>query len=215
MRISKKIRSKNPSYAFVCDGDDEVWYIQMIKRNEKNLKIDFKPEIPQKKSIKEQYNYVCELEKQEYTHVFWLIDFDTIEKEQKEAKSGKSIVHEFNQYRLKLSKQKNVTVIINNPCLEFWFLLHYESTSKYFESYDRLLPAIKKYLPDYNKSQRYFTQQNNDIYLRLKPHLSQAIDNAGRLNDFDITNTQQGLSQMDRFFMIEQDQKRLIDFLLS
>jgi len=50
MRIPKKIIKSNPSYAVVVDGETEIWYLQMLKRNERSLNINLEPKLPQKKS---------------------------------------------------------------------------------------------------------------------------------------------------------------------
>ena len=53
MRIPKKIIKSNPSYAVVVDGETEIWYLQMLKRNERDIRVSIKPEIPNKKRINE------------------------------------------------------------------------------------------------------------------------------------------------------------------
>lgn len=58
-RRKRKIQG-GKTYAFVVDGQTEVWYLQMLKRNERELKIDIKPELPNKKSLEEQYRLVEE-----------------------------------------------------------------------------------------------------------------------------------------------------------
>lgn len=50
MRKSRKIvKHSVPTFAFVVDGETEIWYLYMLKRNEQPLKINIKPELPQKK----------------------------------------------------------------------------------------------------------------------------------------------------------------------
>lgn len=34
------------TYAFVGDGETELWYLQMLKKNEKRLTVTIKPELP-------------------------------------------------------------------------------------------------------------------------------------------------------------------------
>lgn len=59
---------------------------------------------------------------------------------------------------------------------------------------------LKKHLPDYAKTQKYFTKQGNDIYLRLKPYLSTAIGNANALGRFNKQASQKAICEMDSFF---------------
>lgn len=75
MRTKRNTPKRKPRYAFIVEGECEFWYIQMLKRNERSLRVDLKPEIPQKKKLKDQYKKVIESSK-EYDKVFWIIDFD-------------------------------------------------------------------------------------------------------------------------------------------
>lgn len=206
MRKTKSIQPKGKQkFSFVVDGECEFWYIHMLKRNEKSINVDLKPEIPQKKKISDQFKYVRELSA-DYDKVFWIIDFDVIKNESLKAKKGtKTSLQEFKAYYDEINKSlENVIVIINNPCLEYWILLHYETTSKYYETCVGVTKQLKKHLPDYNKSQVFYTKQDNDIYLRLKSLLSKAITNAERLEKFDFNNPDSGMSEMQLFFNTEQ-----------
>jgi len=214
MRRNKNLPFKiKPKYAIVVDGDCEFWYIQMLKRNERLINVNLEPKIPQKKKLSEQYELVIELSKI-YDKVFWVIDFDVINSETRSASKGKqAAIHKFKDYYDNIEKNyKDVHTIINNPCLEFWILLHFEMTSKYFDSCDKVIKKLKthKSISDYKKSQKYYTKQGNDIYLKLKPYLKQAIINSNKLKGFDFQNPDSGLSQMQLFF--ESDNlKRLIE----
>lgn len=199
MRQTRKIPLKiKPKYAVVVDGETEFWYIQMLKRNERLVLVDLKPEIPQLKKLSEQNDIVIGLSK-DYDKVYWIIDFDVVNKETREAKKGKaSALQEFKRYYDNIVNNYDniVIVIINNPCFEYWLLLHFEPTSRFYPSYKDLVKQLKKYLPDYDKSQTYYTKQNGDIYLRLFKRLPTAITNAKRLKEFDFENPTTGVSQM-------------------
>jgi hypothetical protein len=201
MRKSKN-RQVAPTFAFVVDGKTEVWYLQMLKQNEKNVRQTIKPEIPQKKSIEDQFKMVEELLHKEYSKVFWIIDLDTIIKEEREAKKGKEKPLEaFKRYRKKLEKHGDkVTVVVNNPCIEFWFLLHFDATSKRFDNCEKAEQYLKKYLSDYEKSEVYFKKRHNDLYLKLKPYRETAIKNASDLGRFDADEPLKAVCEM---FLIE------------
>ena len=72
-------------YSFVVDGECEIWYLQMMRKNEKLLNIHVKPELPQKKKLADQFKMAAELA-EESEKVFWIIDFDSIKKETQETK---------------------------------------------------------------------------------------------------------------------------------
>ncbi|MDR2906621.1 MAG: RloB family protein [Bacteroidales bacterium] len=188
-------------YSFVVDGQCEYWYLQMLKDNERLQKIHIAPEFPIKESLKKQYNRVLDLAKNS-ERVFWIVDFDAINKESKEAKKGKkTALQEFEELHKKCKKNSRIIVIVNNPCLEYWFLLHYKQTPKYYNFYEpELKKDLKSVLSGYEKTERYFVKTVSDIYKRLKPKLSDAICNANKLGEFDFRNTQTGISEMYKIF---------------
>lgn len=214
MRKSKKFgRQVTPTFAFVVDGETEIWYLQMLKRNERQLKLNIKPEIPNKKSIEDQFNLVVDLSGSEYSKVFWLVDLDAIIKESKETKKGnKTPLQAFIKFRRTLEKKyRNVIVIINNPCLEFWFLLHFEKTSKLFDTCIKAETELKKYLKDYEKTQKFFIKQNNDIYIQLRPYLKTAISNSESLGQFDMDEQTKALCEMHLLFQTAEFMKHYKD----
>lgn len=194
------------TFAFVVDGDTEVWYLQMFKRNERELNINIEPKLPSKKSIPEQFKMVKDLAA-DYTKVFWIVDYDVIAKETREAKKGVETSEQlFVKLKEKAEKFDNVIVIVNNPCIEFWFLLHFEKTSKLFTDCNSAEKQLKKHLTDYEKTRKYFTKQDNDIYLKLKHNLSDAKVNSKNL-DFDKHNTSKAICEMNSLFEIQEIQK--------
>ncbi len=203
------IKSK-PKFAFVVDGKCESWYLQMLIRNERQIGVVLEPKIPQRKKLSDQYDKVIDLSN-DCNKVFWIVDFDVIISETRKAKKGtKTALQEFKKYCITIeNKYENVLVIINNPCLEFWILLHFEPASKYFDTCDSASKQLKMHLTDYNKSQHYFTKQDNDIYLKLKPHLNKAITNANKLKEFDFDNPYTAICQMPLFFEINEIKKYL------
>lgn len=225
MRQKNKIPSKasKPKYAIVVDGECEAWYIQMLKRNEKLTDINLEPKIPQKKKLSELYKQVTELAK-DYDKVFWIVDMDVILKENREAKPGeKKALQKFQEYCQSIDEINNqynqeqgfdpekdsekmdlIKVIVNNPCLEYWFLLHFEKITKYYDCCDSLLKQLHKHpeIKDYKKTEKYF-KQGNDIYLRLKPFLKTAVANAKQTGEFDFNKAECGVSEMHKLFEAE------------
>ncbi len=178
----------------------------MLKRNERRIRLNIKPEIPTKKSIEEQFKLVADLSKREYLKVFWIVDLDAIIKETREAVKGKKTpLKSFVDYCKILEKDfKNVVIITNNPCLEYWFLLHFEKTSKLFDTCSKAESRLKNYLEDYEKTQKYFTKQDNDIYLKLKPYLTEAIGNAKSLGQFDFEDPMKAICEMHLLFTSDE-----------
>ena len=207
-RERKTLGAKKSVIAFVVEGETEMWYLQMLKKCEEsahNVRINIKPEIPQKKKLKDQYEMVFELAKEHKT-VFWLLDFDIILKETREhSKKGKSPLNEFIDYRQKLQEEYgNVRIVVNNPCFEYWFLLHFEATKKNYLNCSSLISKLEKQLPGYSKTEKFFKNRSKDIYSRLQPYLKKAIVNASAFGGFDVDEPERAMCEMNFLFMIEE-----------
>lgn len=203
----RKKRSKpcqtKPTYAVVVDGETEQWYIHVLKQNNSHLEgIRLYPTIPQRKKLEDQYQEVLSNVK-DSDKVIWIIDYDVIDKERREARKGTKTAHaKLKEYihTLKENYADKVVVIVNNPCLEFWFLLHFEGTNKYYRTYNNLISQLKKHLPNYEKKRSYYINKAEDIYVRLLDFLPSAIENSRRNPDFDFEEPHVGIAQMYKLF---------------
>ena len=203
MRNRRNIPARGkPKVAVVVDGETEAWYLTMLNRNEPNAKFQIKPEIPQRKSLSDQYNKVLSLS-EDYDQVIWILDMDVVLKETREAKKGEPRpLDEFLKHKNHLASISNVTIIINQPCIEFWLLLHFEFTQAPFDDCARAESRLRKHLTDYAKSQKYYTKEGDDIYLKLKEMLPFAIGNSKKFNEFDPENPDRGYSGMHKLYEI-------------
>ena len=174
----------------------------MMKRHEPLPKIAIKPDLPARKKLKDQYETVKEYARH-YDKVIWLLDFDTVLKESRETRKGqKTKIQEFKAYGKALEKHKNVEVLINTPCLEFWFLLHFHATGRYFTKCENAVEALKKLAPlkDYEKTERYYKKPHNDIYKKLKTQQQTARVNAEKLGAFNFENPESAKAGIYRIF---------------
>jgi hypothetical protein len=194
------------SFALIVDGDNESWYIDQLKKQEKDILtgLSLHPALPQKKKLEDLYELIKKLENEGYDKIFWIIDFDTIIKEAKEAKAK---LCKFKKYYKELEDSKKIIIIVNNPCLEYWFLQHFTQTSKYFNSYEDLKKDIKKHIKDYDKTNKFYFTCNGGkgIYSLLKPYLKTAILNSKKLAKFtfdetEIENYETGVAEMYKLF---------------
>ncbi|MBP5539417.1 MAG: RloB domain-containing protein [Bacteroidales bacterium] len=199
-------QSPRKTYAFVGDGETEQWYLQMLKKNETKLTVTIRPELPQKKSIEDQFAYVQELSVI-HDKVFWMVDLDVVIRETKAFKGPKGqtpasiLGTKYKLLQTDKELKKKVVFIANTPCLEYWILLHVVQTTKYFDSCDKVIAEIKKHAPltEYDKTKKYY-QQANDIYKRLKPYLNFAKKNSGKTGSFNPDNLERGVSEMKKIF---------------
>lgn len=196
-------RKGKKTFSIIVDGQTEVWYLQMLKKNETLGRIDIKPELPKKKKLSEQFTNVIDSSK-DYDKVIWIVDFDTILKETKETKRGdKSPLEYFKEYFKHIESFDNIEVLVNTPCLEFWLLLHFENNGKFFDKCIDTEKLLKKsYIKNYEKSERFYKKREGDIYQILKEHQKTAKKNAKKLGHFDSNNPFKAVSGIYRLFEI-------------
>ena len=219
-RGSQKPQIKK-SIALIGDGETESWYIQKLKEQEKdildsmNLTLNSEPKLPsKKKGLKKLCEDIKNLEK-EHDKIFWIVDFDTIIRETKEKKNGKERkLDTFRKYFNDLSGKEKITIIINNPCLEFWFLQHFGKISKYYSGYyGELEKELKKHIQNYDKKRKFYNSCNGGkgIYSLLKQKLGKAISNSRDIsnskklpkldfNKTDINSYEIGTTEMYKLF---------------
>ena len=186
------------TFAIVGDGDCEKWYFQLLKEAEK-LIINILPQLIKKATLKKQFEYVKELS-EIYDKVFWIVDYDVIERESRECKIGEEKrSNEFARYYAEISKIKNVEIIVVNTCFEYWLLLHFKYSKKQFSDCDETQNDLRKVFPSYEKNEKFYKQSNN-IYKQLKDKLPKAIENASKLGDFDIENPLAPICEIHKLF---------------
>lgn len=83
-----------------------------------------------------------------------------------------------------------INIAFSLICFEYWILLHFERTNRYFPNCDALIHHIehRKYIVDYNKT---------NFYASIKDHQDLAISNADwlwRQNELDLSR---GLKEYD------------------
>ena len=190
------------------DGECELCYLQMMQRYIRDkvgscLTVTLKPELPQKTKLTDLRKKVLELA-EVYHKVFWIIDLDVVNAEGA-LNEFKKHIKEIRTINAKFGEEK-IVIIINNPCFEFWLLLHFEPTSGHYSNCNDAIKRLEKHLPAYEKTQAYYTKQGKDIFLKLKPKLKDAIANAEKLQ-FDFDSPLAGVSQMHSLFNDEHIKK--------
>lgn len=85
------------------------------------------------------------------------------------------------QFIKKYSKTNNVIICDSLPSIEFWFLLHFKKSGKYFSNYKEIATELKKYISDYDKKEKYLKQEKWVKVLVEKMEI--AITNSKSHND--------------------------------
>lgn len=157
--------------------------------------IKVEPELPQKRGIKNIFKEAKEkADLKVYDKIIVLIDLDKVISDNQ--------IKIFEKELKRTKRYKEILVLINNPCLELWFLIHYKYTTKMFSDCDRVINSLRKYLNDYRKDRKYYTARDNDIYKRLRPFLNTAIKNGEKLGDFNSKNPFSSKAEIYKIFRI-------------
>lgn len=163
------------SIAIIGEGETEWFYFDSLRVS---CRYPFKlaPDFPAHSDI----DHLLKLSKAKlnegYDYVVCLLDMDRLN----------AVPAEMAKYkRFKNRKEnKKIEFIETNPCTEFWFLLHFLPTLqvKHYSSYEQLLPELKKYMPGYEKTKKYFVRTKLYGYLREHGNIETAMKNGDALS---------------------------------
>ncbi len=211
-RTIKKQKGRE-SIALVVDGKDEKWYVAKAKEHYpcaalKTVRI--KPELPERKKVQELFDFAKAKLDEEYTFVILIIDLDEPLKNAKELSTFNDLYQKYilakqdqlsGRRKANYGWMQNILLIVNNPCLEYWYLLHYNKTNKFYPDFAALRPDLKR-IPDlsnYEKSEEYYNNPP-DIYERLNKNggLKTARQNA--VPFAPNTCKSHGCSEMNKIF---------------
>ena len=211
-RVTKN-RKSNVSIALVVDGKDEKWYVVKVKEHYpcaalKSVKI--KPELPTHKKVQELFDLAKAKLDEDYSFVILIFDLDEPLKDAGEMSKFNELYQKYilaqqdklsGQQLKKYGCMKNMLLVVNNPCLEYWYLLHFNITTKHYPDFAALYPVLKK-IPDlsqYEKSDGYYNN-HPDIYERLGGDAGVKTAR-GNAVPFDCdTCYSQGCSEMNKIF---------------
>lgn len=78
-----------------------------------------------------------------------------------------------------LALENNIQIISSTPCIELWFLLHFEYTTSNMTNRD-VISRLKEYYPKYDK--------NINIYPDINYNIDKAINRAKKLEKYQFDN---------------------------
>ena len=140
------------------------------------LRYPFKvaPDFPQHSDIQHMSKLVNDYVRRQYDYVVCLVDMDRLLTHPSEMETYK---------RLKSKSDSSVMWVETNPCTEFWFLLHFLPglAIRHYTNQDQAIAELRKYMPGYEKTQRYLAKANIYCYLRDNGNLTRAMANAEQL----------------------------------
>lgn len=184
------------SIAIIGEGETEWWYFEAL-RVACRYKFKVAPDFPQHSDIPHMAKLAEDYVKRETDYVVCLVDMDRLLRVPAEMATYQ---------KLKKKSSRNVIWIETNPCTEFWFLLHFlpQFSTKRYETCEDVLLDLQRYMPGYEKTARYFRQNNMYNYLTEHGDLGRAIGYAEELTRLSETTPEDGIaySQMHKVFKL-------------
>ena len=217
MGRQRNIRPINKTVVVIVDGEDEKWYLEKVREHYKpNVlkKVKIIPELATKKKVKDLVEEARQKVLDGCHKVCLLLDFDDPLNHKEELFNFKAFYDDYTSVndkeqfeslsakrKKKLEWMQHLQLVINSPCLEYWYLLHHHKTTKFYKSYSDLLPDLRRIpnFKEYVKDEKFY-KSSPDIYLRLggDEALSKARNNS-LLFDWEYCKDR-GLSEMSLIF---------------
>lgn len=172
-RRIKERELKNPTITIIGEGATERYYFTHLKRLR-------------------GYNYVCKprnFAEQTFDEMQKQIDrvladngiavcvFDADVTRTRPAEKIK-----YDNMRRKYAKNPSVILCDSMPSIEFWFLLHYLNTNRYFATSDDVITVLRRFITDFSKHQSFLSKEIWVSELMRNDKLGFAISRAIKLN---------------------------------
>ena len=164
VRISKGKQMK-PNFFVFCEGETEIAYVKFLrslyrvpiqvitKKGKSNISEDF--------IVQSKNEYV----QTDQDKVFLMYDLDV------------------DGMLVQLQKIPNAELLVSNPCVELWFLLHYQDQKSEISS-DKCIKKLQKVSKEYKKGT--LSEEEKDVLAKNK---DQALERAKKLVEFQNPST--------------------------
>ena len=149
-RRIKERKLKNPTITIIGEGATERYYLTHLKRLR-------------------GYNYVCK------PRNFTEQTFDEMQKQIERVLADNGIAvcvfdadvtrtrpaekAKFEDMKRKYADNPAVILCDSMPSIEFWFLLHYLNTNRYFATSDDVIDVLHRYIPNFSKHQSFLSKE--------------------------------------------------------
>lgn len=168
-RRIKERELKNPTITIIGEGATERYYFTHLKRLR-------------------GYNYVCKprnFTEQTFDEMQKQIDrvladggiavcvFDADVTRTRPAEKTK-----YEDMFRKYASNPSVVLCDSMPSIEFWFLLHYLNTNRYFATSDDVIAVLRRFIPDFSKHQSFLSREIWVSDLISDNRLDSALSNA-------------------------------------
>lgn len=150
-RIRKERELKRSRITVIGEGLTERWYFEHL-RTLKGYHYDCKPRFFTHQSY-EEIGKLIDWVLQNGGIAVCVCDADITRTNEERRKT-------FQTMKTKYAGNKNVLICDSMPSIEFWFLIHYVNTSRYFQDSDAVINMLRRYISGYDKSGTFLKKQH-------------------------------------------------------
>ena len=168
-RKIKERKIKNPTITIIGEGATERYYFTHLKRL-RGYNYTCKPRNFTEQTFNEMQKQIDRVLADDGIAVC-VFDADVTHTRPAEKKK-------FDDMQRKYADNPAVILCDSMPSIEFWFLLHYLNTNRYFATSDDVIVMLRKYIPHFSKHQSFLSKEQWVTELSGDNRLDMAINNA-------------------------------------
>lgn len=94
------------------------------------------------------------------------------------------------QMKEKYRNNKKVLLCGSMPSIEFWFLLHFVESNRYFANSEEVIKLLRNYITNFEKHEKFLSQEKWVQEMIRDDKIFLASDRAKRLNDKNLSFTE-------------------------
>lgn len=168
-RRIKERKIKNPTITIIGEGATERFYFTHLKRL-KGYKYTCRPRNFTEQTFDEMRKQIERVLADDGIAVC-VFDTDV-------TRSRPSEKRKFEEMQRKYADNKAVIFCDSMPSIEFWFLLHFITTNRYFATSEDVIDVLRRHIPNFSKHQSFLSKGQWVSDLLADNRLSAAIHNA-------------------------------------
>ncbi len=162
-------RANKPIPVIIGAGITEQWYFTHLHEL-LNLRLRIRPRYFGTENIYQLDKKIAQVIN-DGAIAICVFDTDTAQFDEAEKKKVEAL-------KKKYEGKKNVVLCDSLPSVEYWFLLHYEDTNRFFQNSAAVEKALKPYIEGYEKSESFLSKKKWVQDMIIDDKLNLAIERA-------------------------------------
>ena len=150
-RVRKERELRRSRITVIGEGLTERWYFEHL-RTIKGYRYDCKPRFFAHQSYEEMMKLI-DWVLQNGGIAVCVCDADITRENEEERKR-------LNALKERFAGNERVLICDSMPSIEFWFLVHYMNTRKYFKDSDAVIKVLRKFIRSYDKTAAFLEKQD-------------------------------------------------------